>query len=584
MIRCRKKTKFVALGLCLMLAACGAVPVSAAESSAVSKEETVYVMAGQDGTADHIIVSEWLKNAGEKSLIKDYTQLKQIENVKGDETFSQETGTWNARGKDIYYQGNIRKELPVEIKISYYLNGAKVSPKEIAGKSGNVKIRVDYTNSRKQNGVYVPFVLITGMSLDNEIFSNVEVTNGKVINDGQKSMVVGYGLPGLAESLGLSDLDAAIPDYFEVKCQAEKFQMDGTMTLASSGLFNDIDTGNLNSIEDLKAAMDKLESSAEQLQQGAEDLQDGAGSLAEGTGDLYKGTGDLTKGTRQLYSGTKTLKEKIARLGSGLKAAKDGSTQLAGGADQLKEGVGQLETGAGQLEGGIRQAEEGVSAAAAGLQQTIGGDEQVLAGLNQLQAQEDALGFNDAQKAAVNQAIDQMKGALSQTIAGQKDVSQGLSGGQSSMAQLRQGAADLQSGAAKIKENLNTFSVGAKDLNTGITKACEGAGLLEEGAGDLKSGAKQVNDGAGILNAGAGQLKEGAGTLAAGTRDLASGISRFKNQGIDKLVQVFNGDISKIGDRIKALKDAAGEYQSFAGKMAETKGTVKFIYKTGEVK
>lgn len=555
MKRCRQKTKALALGLSLMLAAGCFCPAYAGEKSGkqVSKEETVYVMAENNGTANKIIVSEWLKNLGKKSLIKDHTELEKIENVKGEETF--EDGSWNAQGRDIYYQGEISKELPVEMKIRYYLDGKKVSPKEIAGKSGSVRIRFDYTNNQKMGGVYVPFVLLTSMSLDNEKFTDVEVVNGKVINDGQKSMVVGYALPGLEKSLKLSNTDVNIPDYVEVTCKAEKFALDGTMTVATSSLLSDLNVGDINSIEDLNSAMDDLQSAAQQLQDGSIKLQSGADELSKGTGDLYQGT--------------KTLKEKVAQLGAGLQSAGAGAAQLESGAGKLQAGAGKLESGAESLKGGIQQVASGVDSAVGGLSQTIAGDKQVLAGLEQLQASAAQLGLNEQQQAALNQAIEQLKAGLSQTIAGQEAVSSGLTGGKSGLSQLEAGAGSLVSGSKELNAGLGTLSGGAKDLNTGIAAACKGAGLLEAGAESLAQGAGKVNS--------------GAGSLAAGARDLSSGISQFKSEGIDKLVEVFDGDISKVKDRLNALQSAAEDYQSFAGKKAETKGSVKFIYKTDKI-
>lgn len=523
----RKSMKCVALALSLLLAFGAVSPAYGAEAAA--KEETVYVLAKEDGTAGRIIVSEWLKNTGKKKLLEDYTELSGIENVKGNEKFQQVNGegAWQSGGSDIYYQGEIRKTLPVEMKISYYLDGKAVSAKELSGKSGKVKIRFDYTNTQKLNGVYVPFVLLTSLSLDNEICSNVEVTNGKLINDGQKSMVVGYALPGLSESLGLQGEDLDIPDYVEVVCDADKFELGGTMTVATSNLLNDLDLGGIDSVDALKEALGQLQSAAVSLQNGSVKLASGAKQLSSGTDAVY--------------DGAKTLQEKLTQLGSGLASAKAGTERL--------------EAGAGELAAGVSQAGAGIDSAINGLAQTSAGDEQVLAALVQLQGQEDALGLNDAQKAALNQAIEQMKAGLQQTIEGQKSVSEGLAGGREGMRQLEAGADALVSGA--------------RDLNSGITAACEGAGLLEKGAGDLRDGAKQVT--------------EGTGALSSGSQDLAEGIAKFKSDGVDKLVEAFGGNLSSVTDRLHLLQQAAADYQSFAGKKADTKGSVKFIYKTDEI-
>lgn len=498
---------------------------AASGSEAASKEETVYVLAKDDGTAGRIIVSEWLKNTGKKKLLEDYTELDGIENVKGNEKFKQVNGegAWQSGGSDIYYQGEIRKTLPVEMKISYYLDGKAVSAKELSGKSGKVTIRFDYTNTQKMDGVYVPFVLLTSLSLDNEICSNVEVTNGKLINDGQKSMVVGYALPGLSESLDLQGADVDIPDYVEVTCDADKFELGGTMTVATSNLLNDLDLGSIDSVDALKDALGQLQSAAVELQNGSVKLASGAEQLSAGTDAVY--------------NGAKTLQEKITQLSNGLASAKAGTESLAAGANELAAGVSQA---GARLDNAIN-----------GLAQTSAGDEQVLAALEQLQTQEDALGMDATQKATLNGAIEGLK----QTINGQKSVSQGLSEGKDGMNQLAGGA--------------NALASGAENLNSGITAACEGAGLLEKGAGDLAGGAKQVT--------------EGTGALSSGSQDLAAGIAKFKSDGVDKLVEAFGGNLSSVTDRLHSLQQAAADYQSFAGKKADTKGSVKFIYKTDEI-
>ena len=159
------------------------------------KEETVYIFADQNGNAEQTIVSEWLKNPERKDRLCDVSDLKEIENVKGDETFEQNGSVldWKADGNDIYYQGTTSKEAPVTEKITYYLDVKEISAKELAGKSGTVTIRFDYSNHQKEGDVYVPFLVISGMVLDSRC-SNIQVTNGKVISNGEKQIVVGDSL------------------------------------------------------------------------------------------------------------------------------------------------------------------------------------------------------------------------------------------------------------------------------------------------------------------------------------------------------------------------------------------------------
>ena len=210
----------------------------------IDKEETVYLISDASGNVQDTIVDEWLKNPEGKDELKDVSKLYDIENVKGEETFDQESTklTWQAGGSDIYYQGHSDEEAPVAVKVTYYLDGEEISPEELAGKSGHVKIRYEYENNSKDGDVYTPFVMATGMTLDMEKFANVTGTNAKVISDGSRYIVVGYGMPGLEESLDLSGLDnldsltdlgLEFPEYFEVEADAIDFKLGMTVTVAS---------------------------------------------------------------------------------------------------------------------------------------------------------------------------------------------------------------------------------------------------------------------------------------------------------------------------------------------------------------
>ena len=220
------------------------------ESKAVGKDETVYVKTDASGNTKDITVSDWLKNTDGTSSIQDASDLTDITNVKGDETYAQEDNgdmLWTSDGSDIYYQGKSNGQLPVDVKITYYLDGQEIAPENLAGKSGKVKIRFDYTNNSKKtvkvNGkeeeIYTPFLMASAMILPGDNFKNVEVSNGKVISDGSNNSVVGIALPGLEDSLKLDELDLGdrdeIPDYVEVTADATDFKLEMTATVASCG-------------------------------------------------------------------------------------------------------------------------------------------------------------------------------------------------------------------------------------------------------------------------------------------------------------------------------------------------------------
>ena len=190
-----------------------AAPVFAATDSGNTKDETVYVVTESDGSQSDLIVSDHLKNKSGKDKIEDVSTLTDIENVKGKEKFTREDDgslSWNAKGNDIYYEGKTDQEAPVSMDIKYYLDDKEVDGADLSGKTGKVKIVINYTNNTSLNGTKVPFVVLTGMVLENDTFQNVTVSSGKVIDDGQKSFIVGMAAPGVADTLGISKKSLAL--------------------------------------------------------------------------------------------------------------------------------------------------------------------------------------------------------------------------------------------------------------------------------------------------------------------------------------------------------------------------------------
>ena len=332
--------------------------LSQGDNGQPAKEETVYVIADADGSPKKLIVSDWLKNAMGSESLEDATELTNIINVKGTEGFRQTEGAlgvWDAAGNDVYYQGNIQKELPVDLKVSYYLNGRAVSPQELPGQSGKVSIRFDYTNRQKEKvsvgereeELYVPFVVLTGLILDNEKFKNIEVTNGKVINDGERTIVMGYAMPGLKDNLdiGSEDFDVEeldIPDYVEMTADVTDFELAATMTVASNEIFGDMELDTQEKMEDLTADMDELQDAMKELMDGTSDLYDGVLELKDGTNELYDGMEELNDGARELRDGASSLKSGAGELVKGVNQLADGLAELASKNEELLGGAEQV--------------------------------------------------------------------------------------------------------------------------------------------------------------------------------------------------------------------------------------------------
>ena len=324
------------------------------------KDESVYLISDANGNVNKTIVVDHLKNKDKKDTLEDASNLSDIENVKGKEKFTQSGDklTWQAGGKDIYYQGTATAEPPVTQKVTYYLDGKEISPEDLAGKSGKVKIRFDYTNTTSYtetvNGekqtVSVPFAAITGLVLGDG-FENIEVTNGKAEVNDSSSVVLGYALPGLKDSLGIKDGDldgdVNIPEYMEMTADVENFSMPAAMTFvvnASDYVSTDgIDTSDLDDmINDLKDASTQLQDGSKTLAEGTDTLADGLSTLQSKLGTFASGVGTLKSGLKTYTDGVSTLSGGLNKLNSNVPTLSNGITTLNSSAKSLNDGVALL--------------------------------------------------------------------------------------------------------------------------------------------------------------------------------------------------------------------------------------------------
>ncbi len=383
------------------------------------KDETVYIFAGPDGAVQKILVSDWLSNPSGSQTLNDKTELTNVENVRGDEGYTMGSDgafVWDAQGRDIYYQGNTEKELPVGLSVTYKLNGETVSPAELAGKSGRVTIRFDYTARQyeeveiegKKETIYVPFAMVTGVVLDNDIFTNVGVTNGKLINDGSRTVVVGAALPGLQEDLAISEDQFEIPDYLEISADAENFELGMTVTLASNELWNGIDTDQFGDMDGLSGSMEELADAMEQL-------TDGSSRLYDGLSELFEKSGELADGVEQLATGAEALKNGGEELDAGAAA-------LQSGASELQEGLQTIAANNDSLNGGARQVFEtllstaGTQLAAAGVEVPPLTVEGYADTLDAVIASLDADAVHEKALAAVTEAVEQQRSYIREQV------------------------------------------------------------------------------------------------------------------------------------------------------------------------
>lgn len=586
--------------------------ISKAADEEVGKEETVYVVADNSGKAKDVIVSDWLKNPDGNETIEDVSDLKDIKNVKGKEKFEEKDGKiiWKAKGKDIYYQGKTDKELPVKQTISYYLDGEKMDPDEIAGKSGKVTIRFDYKNNQKTTttvdgkkySVYVPFTIMTGMILDDS-FTNVKVKNGKVISDGDKNMVVGVAMPGLKDSLKVTSSDFSedidIPEYVEVTADVKDFSMDMTMSVMLSGITSSDNVEDFVDLSDLDDAIDTLSDSSSQLADGTKELREGLEQLRSKVPALADGANTLNSSTESLRNGVSSLdatlntamteEEKAA-------ASKQASETVDAQADSIKKQA--ADTVAAQQAEIAKQAEALVTAQEADIKSQADQLVDAEAGnIQKLAAAAVKAEFDAGQRQAIE---DQAKATTTST------VSAALKGNAQLLPILKAGIkANVAAAGGSISDEDATaqayqlIDAMAAQIGEGaapnVAAACENA-ATQAAQKAAVTGAKQGAEKGAVAGAkqGASQGAVAGATLAAqqaavtgakqgaaagaesAKKTVAAGIEAVQSNGYSLVtgMDALKNGTQALADQVPALTDGVGKLAD--GSVTLNEGMVKF--------
>ncbi len=660
---------------------------SPSESGVNAKDETVYVIANADGSVKKIVVSDWVKNNTGADTIRDMSDLENVENVKGDETYTMDGDmrVWDAAGGDIYYQGTTEKTLPVEMSISYTLDGKSISPEELAGKSGRVTIRYDYKNNQKaaveidgrEEEIYVPFAMLTGILLDTDVFTNVTVSNGKLISDGDRVAVVGIAFPGLQDDLGIDREALEIPDYVLIEADAEEFSLGTTVTIAASDLFSGMGDEALGTIgvEDLTASLDQLNDGMNRLLDGSSQLYGGLCTLLDKSGALINGIDALAAGAQELKNGAVSLDEGVVKFQEGAASFNSGLAQIDANSDALNAGAKQVfETLLKEVEtqikaagldipeltvdnysevlGGILDkmenagtyaqsaAKDKITAAVKTKEADIRAavtaavspevEKQVtaavreamipkaLAAMNvteeayksgsvpqaQLDAVLDQIMADETVKSTVSAKTDEqmqsdeVKALIESKVQEQIDalVNENMSSAQvrdqitAAQQQASAGLPEIKAAKTQL-DSYAQFYNGLKAYTDGVGQAADGAAQLGSGADSIRAGADAIAKGAdslyqGILTMkdGSAALVEGVTALRDGAMQLNDGLSELYEKGFSRIAELSKGGLANVAARLRAVVDAAKDFNSFAGIGEDMEGTVRFVYRTESVK
>ena len=502
----------------VVLATSQVAPTLAYAASSVDKAETVHVQTDATGEVSSIRVEELLSNDSATAQLSDLSILSGIVAEDENQSFTQgadNTITWTANGNEVAYEGTTDERPPVSVRLTYSLDGTQMQPSQLAGKSGHLKVRIDYVNESKtsEGGVSTPFVCMTVAMLDSEVFSNVTVENGKVVDDKGGIAVIGYALPGLKDSLDLNieDLDLDFPEFIEIEADVTDLAMDPVYTIVTPELFSDIDTDDL----DL----------------GFDDLDEGTSALEEAMGQLIDGSDALSEALRQAADATKPLGSRIGELKRKLGVTTVGGKAQSTVVNDLVSQFGQLGTVADQVAQGTAALPEmanGASGAIAGAQSAVdAASDKVASASSDVSALKDKLGDEGLSK-SLGDASSTM-GEAAQVI---RDADASLSSGVEVTGTEAVGG-DIDAAIAAVngiegltdeqkKSVLDQLEAAKTDL--GSVSASVPQDLAEK-ADTLEEAAKKLDGQAGTLKSTAEDAKEAAdsaaGSLAAASESLA---------------------------------------------------------------
>lgn len=589
------KKKVVLMLLAGALATGQVTPVLAADAKddKIDKSETVYVKAKADGTEKETKVNDLLNINGKEGDIEDYSTLTDIKNKEGDEEYTQSADgsvIWENHGENISYEGKSDKELPVDVKVSYYLDGKKMSPKDMIGKSGKVKIRFDYDNKTSETvsvdgkniDVKVPFMALSAMTLPSDTFSNIQVSNGKNMADKNDNIVVGVAFPGLSDSLKLEDYeeteDVDIPDYVEVTADVENFELEYTATIITTMGLEDMDIDELDDVDDLVDGVDSLTDASSALKEGAAQMSEGLTTFQSYLSEYNNGVSALSEGMNALTAGLKELDARKSDLSEGAAQLNQALTLLNSAianvqipqdmseaetaAQALKADADTLGTQLTTLQGKLDAAEQSVADVNSSLDTAIENAEKDA----EAQAESQIAGAATTQmQAKVQSAIDSLDDTRASLTEEQKQqvLSSLEAQGQISVdikdIDLTGDFKDTKDSVTNVSKSLNDVSELSKEVTINAVKA-----TVEDMQTQV---AILQKDYCGISYVGAG-LQQISGALTAaseGSAQLAKGVDTY-GLGVN---QAYQGAL-KLGSGTTALNTAGA--QLFTGYSALVQG------------
>ena len=601
----KKSLRFASAALALTLAAGCAMPAFAAGKSSFSKSETVYAVMNGDGSIKSTTVSEHLYSASGLANVTDKTTLTDIQNTESDAEFTQngEELVWNTNDTDVYYKGNTDKALPIDVKVTYALDGQEAALEDIIGKSGHLTVTVNLKNNEtgtvnvngKDRTIVTPLITAVGVILGGDA-SNVTAEHGMIESAAKSSVAAFVTLPGVKDSLSglLPDEVDSIEDYLQdtvtVEADVEDFTCPQVMvacatSTAALGTDNVFD---LSSINDLTDGINQLNDAMSQL-------MDGASQLVDGTSQLASGVLALLDGANTLNNGAAALDDGLGQLTNGLDTLSANNAALNAGAQQVADGV--LASANKTLkEGGLIDEDMTWSNYEAVIDNILTMNDKTLAAGRKKMVRtiwEQAPSFKDSQldlalylsatktNHDLEAALKLMQNFDASMLTGALEMVTNADAKNTAKAELKyqvensQDMADVRALKTSLSQ-IQFFVSSVNQYTAGVQTAADGAHSAKDGSAQLAAGTKTLYDGVNTLNTGAGQLNDGAGQLN-------DGLNQFNEEGISKLTGALDQDqLHGLKTVLDEMTDRLNDYTSFAGAPDDAESSVKFVYKTAE--
>ena len=601
----KKSLRFASAALALTLAAGCAMPAFAAGKSSFSKSETVYAVMNGDGSIKSTTVSEHLYSASGLANVTDKTTLTDIQNTESDAEFTQngEELVWNTNDTDVYYKGNTDKALPIDVKVTYALDGQEAALEDIIGKSGHLTVTVNLKNNEtdtvnvngKDRTIVTPLITAVGVILGGDA-SNVTAEHGMIESAAKSSVAAFVTLPGVKDSLSglLPDEVNSIEDYLQdtvtVEADVEDFTCPQVMvacatSTAALGTSNVFD---LSSINDLTDGINQLNDAMSQL-------MDGASQLVDGTSQLAGGVLALLDGANTLNNGAAALDDGLGQLTNGLDTLSANNAALNAGAQQVADGV--LASANKTLkEGGLIDENMTWSNYEAVIDNILTMNDKTLAAGRKKMVRtiwEQAPSFKDSQldlalylsatktNHDLEAALKLMQNFDASMLTGALEMVTNADAKNTAKAELKyqvensQDMADVRALKTSLSQ-IQFFVSSVNQYTAGVQTAADGAHSAKDGSAQLAAGTKTLYDGVNTLNTGAGQLNDGAGRLN-------DGLNQFNEEGISKLTGALDQDqLHGLKTVLDEMTDRLNDYTSFAGAPDDAESSVKFVYKTAE--